>query len=137
MTHVTRRLTAKNRDQLRNPTLGNRVWATFTYYSTTQVQSIWYRCKSCGNCSRDLKRGNEVVSQWTGVSRDWHVAVQLRQSTARHLSSVPTNVVFSQKKLRDHKNTTQPAFSICLTYSPLSVQCFDAVRWAAGRASGL
>ena len=29
MTHVTCRLTAKNRDQLRNPSLGNRVWATF------------------------------------------------------------------------------------------------------------
>jgi len=24
-------LTAKNRDQLRNPTLSNRVWATFTF----------------------------------------------------------------------------------------------------------
>jgi len=31
MTHVTCRLTAKNRDQLRNPTLGNRVWATFSF----------------------------------------------------------------------------------------------------------
>ena len=30
MTHVTCRLTAKNRDQLQNPTLGNRLWATFT-----------------------------------------------------------------------------------------------------------
>ena len=29
MTHVTCRLTAKNRSRLRNPTLGNRVWATF------------------------------------------------------------------------------------------------------------
>ena len=29
MIHVTCRLTAKNRDQLRNPTLSNRVWATF------------------------------------------------------------------------------------------------------------
>ena len=29
MIHVTCRLTAKNRDQLQNPTLGNRVWATF------------------------------------------------------------------------------------------------------------
>ena len=28
---VTSRLTAKNRDQLRNPTLGNRVWAVFTF----------------------------------------------------------------------------------------------------------
>ena len=32
MTHVSCRLTAKNRDQLRNLTLGNRVWATFTFY---------------------------------------------------------------------------------------------------------
>ena len=32
MTHVTCRLTAKNRDQLRNPTLGNRVWAAFRPY---------------------------------------------------------------------------------------------------------
>ena len=32
MTHVTCRLTAKNRDQLQNPTLGNRVWATFFTY---------------------------------------------------------------------------------------------------------
>jgi len=29
MTHVTCMLTAKNRDQLRNSMLGNRVWATF------------------------------------------------------------------------------------------------------------
>ena len=32
MTHFTRRLTAKNRDQFRNPTLGNRVWATFNFF---------------------------------------------------------------------------------------------------------
>jgi len=31
MTHVTCRLTAKNRDQPRNPTLSNRVWVTFTF----------------------------------------------------------------------------------------------------------
>ena len=29
MTRITCRLTAKNQDQLRNPTLGNLVWATF------------------------------------------------------------------------------------------------------------
>ena len=32
MIHVTYRLTVKNRDQLRNPPLGNRVWATFTFF---------------------------------------------------------------------------------------------------------
>ena len=39
MTHVTCRLTAKNRDQLRNPTLGNRVWATFTFLLSISVYS--------------------------------------------------------------------------------------------------
>jgi len=34
MTDVTCRLTAKNRDQLRNPTLGNRVRATFTFFTS-------------------------------------------------------------------------------------------------------
>jgi len=38
MTHVTCRLTVKNRDQLRNPALGNRVRATFTFtYSLALV----------------------------------------------------------------------------------------------------
>ena len=37
MTHVTCGLTAKNRDQLRNPALGNRVWANFTFFSSTVV----------------------------------------------------------------------------------------------------
>jgi len=37
MTHVTCRLTAKNRDQLRNSTLGNRVWATFTFFTLCVV----------------------------------------------------------------------------------------------------
>jgi len=38
MTHVTCWLTAKNRDQLRNPTLGNRVLATFTLYCALRGQ---------------------------------------------------------------------------------------------------
>jgi len=40
MTHVTCRLTAKNRDHLRNPTLGNRVWATFFYLFFKQLHVI-------------------------------------------------------------------------------------------------
>ena len=43
MTHVTCRLTAKNRDQLRNPTLGDRVWATFTFFGWQQ----WGRSLRC------------------------------------------------------------------------------------------
>jgi len=32
VTHIICGLIAKNRDQLRNPTLGIRVWATFTFF---------------------------------------------------------------------------------------------------------
>jgi len=32
MTHITCRLTAENRDHIQNPTLGNRVSATFTFF---------------------------------------------------------------------------------------------------------
>ena len=39
MTHVTCRLTAKNRDSLRNPTLGSRVWATFLLFLPTSHPS--------------------------------------------------------------------------------------------------
>ena len=45
MTRVTCRLTAKNRDQLRNPQLGNRVWATFSFFTasdwTLLVLTAW------------------------------------------------------------------------------------------------
>jgi len=37
MTHITCRLTAKNRDQLQNPTLGDRVWATFIFLLEVQT----------------------------------------------------------------------------------------------------
>jgi len=43
MTHVTCRLTAKNRDELRNPTLGNRVWATFTFTVDTKYSAVYFR----------------------------------------------------------------------------------------------
>jgi len=43
MTHVTCRLTAKNRDQLRNPALGNRVWATFTFLPLCAVLVVAWR----------------------------------------------------------------------------------------------
>jgi len=40
MTHITCRLTAKNRDQLQNPSLGNRVWATFIFLYKYQRYQI-------------------------------------------------------------------------------------------------
>ena len=42
VTHVTCRLTAKNRDQLRNPTLGNRMWVGYLYLFTTYTLTTWH-----------------------------------------------------------------------------------------------
>ena len=50
MTHITCRLTAKNRDQLRNPTISNRVWATLPFLSVDS---------GCGCVSRELDEGLE------------------------------------------------------------------------------
>jgi len=56
MTHITCRLTAKNRDQLRNPTLGNRVWDTFTFLcamlcSLQQLQYYHHNMRLNGRCA--------------------------------------------------------------------------------------
>ena len=59
MTHVTCRLTTKNRDQLRNSTLGTRVWATFTFLVGKE-----------GNCLKLfvlLKRCPEICIWRTGT----------------------------------------------------------------------
>jgi len=43
MTHFACRLTAENRDQLRNPTLDDRVWATFSSRQRTVAANV-FRC---------------------------------------------------------------------------------------------
>ena len=55
MTHITCRLTAKNRDQLRNRTLGSRVGATFTFLSLSRVRPCRRRARrTAGRC--DVRR---------------------------------------------------------------------------------
>jgi len=55
MTHVTCRLTAKNRDQLRNHTLGNRVWAFFSQWSL--CRATLQRIRPCMRRRKILKSG--------------------------------------------------------------------------------
>jgi len=53
MTHVTCRLTAKNQDQLRNPTLCSRVWLPFTFYG-------FIACDLFPVCLLQLSRSDRV-----------------------------------------------------------------------------
>ena len=47
---ITCRLTAKNRDQLWNPTLCNRIWVTFTFLVMDGVDSSSLRCTHSPSC---------------------------------------------------------------------------------------
>jgi len=51
MTHATCRLTAKNRDQLRNPTVGNRVRTTFTFFELLVCNFLVDFCPSLAHCA--------------------------------------------------------------------------------------
>jgi len=67
MTHATCRLTAKNRDKLRNPTLCNRVWATFTFlrrgkYAEKIIHRVqWRHSTYCHNTAAILWVQNGIM----------------------------------------------------------------------------
>ena len=69
MTHVTCRLTAKNRDQLRNPTLGSRVWAIFTFIMSNGVTGFNEAC-----------RGVVLVPRRAALLRDERQALRQRRA---------------------------------------------------------
>ena len=59
MIHATCRLTAKNWDQLRNPTLGSWVWATFTFL------------RASGHKKFVPVTPTGQVVEWTGLFGKW------------------------------------------------------------------
>ena len=89
--YITCKLTATNRDQLRNPTLGNRVWATFAFLITIRcfskkfVRTVYYFTASLYVKRRpilySLKRSSKLSQNSTqqritdaGV---WHLQVRI------------------------------------------------------------
>jgi len=73
LSYVIFRLTAKNRDHLRNPTLGNRVglWATFTFFTersgktALSVLSFAFDGKGVDNADTSVKRLTNFESKFT------------------------------------------------------------------------
>ena len=87
MTRVTCRLTAKSRDQLWNPTLGSRVWATFflisrrtsyTNVPAVEASRVWLKIDFAGSTwgfqrartSSGVKL-NKSSQNWNIVTRSW------------------------------------------------------------------
>ena len=76
MTYVTCRLTAKNRDQLRNPTLGNRVWATFFTKKTSCILACvcgWWIARD-GYCGRRRGRMSWADAGVSSACSLWQLA---------------------------------------------------------------
>jgi len=65
MTHVTSRLTAKNRDQIRNPTLGNRVWATFLGLGVVQGAGKMFGILSQLNAVQSSSERDSDATAWS------------------------------------------------------------------------
>ena len=78
MTHVTCSLTAKNRAQLRNPTLGNRVWLPLPFSSyriikqkianRSRVHRTNHRSHCCHHRRMLLGYSGMSAGTWTGAS---------------------------------------------------------------------
>jgi len=109
MIHVTCRLTAKNRDQLRKPMLSNRVWVTFTFFtigypSDSASSSKWHgwfascspgRCLSTwpttGKTSWDLNEARDAGVlgwQWHQLDHTQTICTSLQTDNHTNTSSV-------------------------------------------------
>jgi len=75
MTNITCRLTAKNRDLLRNLTLGNRVWAPFfvQQQKNRQTEACCIRATLCGkgNEEREIKGPREDARKVDKNEKKW------------------------------------------------------------------
>jgi len=89
MTHVTCRLTAKNRHQLLNSALSNRVWATFTFirYSTELIVSQADRARHVGGGQAYFGSGGEARER-VGFFGKGHRKLEGLGSTVSSLSGV-------------------------------------------------
>jgi len=97
MTYVTCRLTTENRDQLRNPTLRNRVWATF--YSQVSgrcwnlAQWVCESGRTILGCVLRCSRGALRVAGHRAWDYDRCWRAQLRQRRIRLLQHRPLRQV--------------------------------------------
>ena len=153
MAHVTCMLTAKNRDQLRNPTLGNRVWTTFftrlnrgTYNVTQSVVIVEMEFHTTHHAGRSSLPGDccssaecsPVVCSFCAIAaavppRPQDGTACFSHRTLHHsvqLCDRLRKVSFGRIK-HTNKNfieTTKKLFRLLLTFRPLS-EAFIRRSW--------
>ena len=127
MTHITCRLAAKNRDQLRNPTLGNRVWASFyTLCIGWLIRRVVWR-----TVGFDVERGSDE-SEECSVEHDRAVAVE--RHVHRHQPLQPQHrsslaPAPARSRPLPYRNDTQQ--NATLRAAPDAVRCGAARTTAA------
>ena len=132
MTHITCRLTVKNRDQLRNPTLGNRVWASFIINPSGNPLNQGPDLKNILRQSYDNIKVT-IDSRQMCNSQDFITMNERLFIGAIHVQN--RNIIFDIMFLSLLSYVLTFLFNMyCLLFC---LQCFDAVGWVAGRASGL
>jgi len=115
MTHVTCRLTAKNRGQLQNPTLGNRVWATFTFFcrvNESHCNLIIFSCDVNGRLADSAPRHRPRPADpptlrlpATGISTGSIIA-------SEQISVCSPLFACAEKKLRYRRGTARRAVAV-------------------------
>ena len=121
MTHVTCRLTANNRDQLRNPTLGNRVRATFTFFTSNFCNwQPFFRCALCEAYSASA----DLLAEFKGRTKEeYRVGNGSNTGEATRVDGKGTE---EEKKGDQHPSharsppTFQPWLRICSYYGRCS-----------------
>ena len=154
MTHLTCRLTAKNRDQLLNPTLGNRVWAAFTFTCADNValptfaalytfHIVWPTLLSArqhwissGHLSVSLLSWCLPTRRYVSAGTSYDPVSVTSRVFCRMDESSWFLASFDSPTLWYKEIWVSPKISV-LHSGTLCLQCFEAVGWAAGRASGL
>ena len=106
MTHVTCRLTAENRDRLRNPTLGNRVWATFTFLLGLWLLPVVSRCglpvRLLAFQSRYIHRSISSIGSSRGsASSDHHYHMSHAWLLAWIISRLVNNAALISREIKE------------------------------------
>jgi len=146
MTHATCRLTAKNRDKLRNPTLGNRVWATFfiwrkLIYPINLVKALpserrWHTLSVAKFSSHTASEQLRKTLLW---GRFQHQCIQLSNTNKLKKSAFVTSLLPSTRASDEQSwikvHAPVRVFQVRSLYVHLAIRYFTSFR-VAEDASG-
>jgi len=133
MTHVNCRPTAKNRDQLRNSTLGNRVWATFTFFNihTRTEFDEWAK----NGLSQQTLLFSLPACLGISYSAAWHISfkpVPKIRDSALHCFCLrgaenPSHATISRSAFRPHRTHWVDAAYCCWCHTQRGL-CWTALQ---------